>query len=84
MLGHALGDHLKPPGALLTRWDYIVKDKDRDCGCVLEAQTMEQMSVAKLYQLSFGPPAEIAPISEPVCNGIVSAYNKLSELCISI
>ena len=76
MLGHALGDHLKPPGALLTRWEYIVKDKDRDCGCVLEAQTMEQMGAAKLYQLSFGPPAEIAPSCSASSKEIVSAYNE--------
>jgi hypothetical protein len=80
MLGHALGDHLKPPGALLTRWEYIVKDKDRECGCVLEAQTMEQMAAAKLYQLSFGPPAEIAPSREPAFNEIVTKYNKLIEI----
>ena len=80
MLDHALGDHLKPPGPVLTRWEYVVKDKDRPCGCVLEAQSMEQMAAAKLYQLSFCPPAEIAASREPKFNSIVEYYNTLSDL----
>ena len=63
MLGHMLGDHLQRPSMAYLGWRWRVKDQDRECGCELETFTLEELSAAKLFQLSlFGPPANSVSI----------------------
>ena len=64
MLGHMLGDHLRSSPAY-RGWRWRVRDIDRECGCVLENITLEELSAARLFQLAlFGPPADVTSIND--------------------
>ena len=64
MLGHMLGDHLRSSPAY-RGWRWRVRDIDRECGCVLENITLEELSAARLFALAlFGPPADVTSIND--------------------
>ena len=69
MLGHMLWDHLKRPSSAYPRWQWLIRDKERECGCKLEEISVEELAAAKLLQLGLcGPPADAIAHDDVVKN----------------